>query len=101
MRVTMLMLFCVLLVASGQEGGARALGSLLEPKDGAPVPAAKAIEEAEKLVQEVFKADFDKARTASQRIALSKQLLEKAAETSGDSAGCFVLLRHSASLAAA
>lgn len=69
-------------------------GARVEPPDAA------SLKEAEKLIKDVFKEDFAK-KAPSDKIALSKKLLEQAAESDADRASQFVLFREAKDLAAA
>jgi hypothetical protein len=62
-----------------------------------PEPAAQA--EAEKLVREVFKAEYAR-RAPADRLALARRLLRQGQEAGDDAAARFVLFREAAALAA-
>lgn len=64
----------------------------------APVPDGSSIEKAEKLVKEVYKADYAKKKSAEQ-LEFARKLL-KAAEETKDGAAKFVLLREAREMAA-
>jgi hypothetical protein len=65
----------------------------------APVPDADAQAKAEKLIREVFKAEYSRTRSAD-LIRLAEKLLERAQLTIEEPAQRFVLLREATSLAA-
>jgi hypothetical protein len=67
--------------------------SPLPPTPKLPVPSDAAQAEAMALVREVYKSDYDKAKTVADKQALAKKMLGKAAETRDDPAGQFVLLK--------
>jgi hypothetical protein len=62
-------------------------------KNRAPVPDAKALAEAEKLVKDLFKEDYSKKSTAD-RSALASRLLEQARQVKDDRASQYVLYRE-------
>src|SRR5688572_31975261 len=64
-----------------------------------PVPDAEKQLESEKLVREVFKAEYAK-KTAADRSALARKLLEQAQDSAGDPVSRYVLLREASDLAA-
>ena len=65
-----------------------------------PVPANAAVVEAEKLVREVFRADYAR-RSPADRTALAEKLIRNAAETRDDPVARYVLLSEARDLAAA
>jgi WD40 repeat protein len=66
--------------------------------DRKPVPTATAQAEAEKLIREVYKAEFARHRAADQ-LALAKKLLAEGRNTRDNVAGRFVLYREVRDLA--
>jgi hypothetical protein len=74
-------------------------GSSLRADDRAPVPDADAQTKAEKLIKDLFKADYAKRR-ASDMLELAAKLLQQAEETMDDPTSRFVLLREARDLAA-
>jgi hypothetical protein len=70
-----------------------------EPAALTPVPDASAQAEAIKLVKEVYGKEWAAAKTADQKRALAKKLLEKAMESQKDHLAEFVLLRLSKEMA--
>ena len=73
--------------------------TLLIAQDKSPVPDADAIKDAESLIQEVFKDEFDKATTPSQMSALAEMLLQQGLETKNDAAGRYTLFSKARDLA--
>jgi hypothetical protein len=71
---------------------------LLLPQERVPVPDADAQRKAEKVVREVFGDPAKKS--AAERIAVSRKLLQQATETKDDPAPIYVMLRESRDLAA-
>ncbi|OWK44446.1 hypothetical protein [Fimbriiglobus ruber] len=67
--------------------------------DRLPVPTDPVVAEAEKVVRNVFKADFAKKKAADQ-VDLAKKLLKFGDETNDDPAAKFVLYREARNLAA-
>lgn len=65
----------------------------------APVPDAAAQEAALKVVGAVYGKERDKAKTAAQKRALAKKLLQDGIDTKGDPSSRFVLLRMARDLA--
>ena len=63
-----------------------------------PVPEANAIEEAEKVVRDTFKADYTKKKPAEQ-VVLARKLIKAADEMKDNPPGKFVLYREAADLA--
>jgi hypothetical protein len=61
------------------------------PKAAAPDEAAQ--EAASKLIADVYKSDYDNAKTAKQKIELARKLLAEGVATKDDSVNRFVLLR--------
>jgi hypothetical protein len=58
-----------------------------------PVPADAAEKGAAKLIRDVYSADFDKAKTSEQRIALAKKLISDGVDTQDDPIGRYSLFR--------
>ena len=56
-----------------------------------PMPAADALKQAEKLIKDLFKADYEKTDAASRK-ALIPKLLQQAGENKADPAAMYVLL---------
>ena len=76
------------------------LGGLLNPgREKVPqsakqaVPEKDAQEKAMTLIREVYKKEYDEAKTNEQKAELAKQLLEEGKNTHNDPAGRFVLFR--------
>lgn len=65
----------------------------------APVPDPEKQKESEKLVRELFKEEYAR-KTAADRSALARKLLEQAQDSAGDPVSRFVLLREASDLAA-
>jgi hypothetical protein len=63
-----------------------------------PPPDAAKQSEAEKVIKEVYRADYAKVKPV-ERAALAGKLVQKAVETKDDSVGRFVLLREARELA--
>ncbi len=59
----------------------------------APVPGAAAQENAQRIVKDLFKDQIDGAKNAAGKLELAKMLLQKGADTQGDAAGEYVLLK--------
>lgn len=72
--------------------------TLLAQDPRAPVPDPAAQKEKEKLIREVFKDDYAK-KSAPDRLALAKKLLEQGLATADDPAAEYVMLRESKDLA--
>src|SRR3989442_1034688 len=68
-------------------------------KEREAVPSADAQAKAEKLIKDLFKADYARFRPAD-RLALSTKLLQQAVETKDDPAARYVLLQEASRLAA-
>ncbi len=79
----------VLTAASAQDGNQRL-----------PVPAADALENADKLIREIFQEDLDAAKDAAARTRLAEQLLKEGRELRDNPAVRFLLYRRAAELAA-
>ena len=62
------------------------------PAEKQPVPDAKAREEVFALIQEVYKKEYDEARTNDQKAILAKLMLKVGRESEDDSTGQYVLL---------
>ena len=62
-------------------------------KQRLPAPSDAEQEEAMKLARELYKDEYAKTKTAEERQALAKKILEKAEESGNDAAGAFVLFR--------
>jgi hypothetical protein len=69
------------------------------PASRPPVPSADKITEAEKLVKDLFKADYAKKKAAD-HIELAKRLLTAADETKDDPATRYVMYREAREIAA-
>lgn len=65
----------------------------------APVPSDAAQQEAWKLIRDVLGAEYDAAKTLTQKQALAKKLLQQATESAGRPAVHFVLLREARDVA--
>ena len=70
------------------------------PESKLPVPDDDAQKKATAIVKDVFKADYDKAKSQSQKLELAKKLLQEGEQTQDDPTGRFVLLRIARDLAA-
>jgi hypothetical protein len=57
-----------------------------------PIPDAEAQKEARKLVTDVFGKDLTKARTAPERVALGRKMLQAATDEQGCPAAQYALL---------
>ncbi len=69
--------------------------------DKSPVPPdAEAQSRAEKLIKEIYKAEYAKAKLPADRTALAEKLLALAHETKDDSVARFVLFREARDIAA-
>ena len=64
-----------------------------------PVPTDAALKAATELVRDVYKADFERARTPIQKCTLARKLLAEGIETHGDPAGRFAIFNLSRDLA--
>lgn len=58
-----------------------------------PVPAEGAQKKAAAQIQEIYKPDYERAKSSSQKLELAQQMLKEAAETNDDAVAKFVLLR--------
>ena len=58
-----------------------------------PIPDAAAQKESLAVIKDVYKADYDKAKTTPQKLELARKLLQQGEQTEGDPVGKFVLLR--------
>ena len=67
----------------------------VEPSAKVQAPDADVQAEATKLVKEVYGSEGTAAKTAAQKQALAKKLLQKARDSANDKPGQFVLLRMS------
>jgi hypothetical protein len=65
-----------------------------------PVPTAASQKESDKLIQNLFKAEYAR-KSAPERVALAKKLLDLARQTNNDPDGKYVLLREARDIAAA
>lgn len=66
----------------------------------ATVPDQESQESALRAVRELYKADYDKAKSASDKTALARKMLKDESETKGELATRFVLLRVARDVAA-
>lgn len=71
------------------------------PSAKPPIPDEAAQKEAMAVIKEVYKADYDKAKTAEQKVILAKKLLKDAIATKDDPVGGYVLLRVAKDIASA
>ncbi|MDB5308872.1 MAG: hypothetical protein JWO38_3074 [Gemmataceae bacterium] len=97
----MKLLVCILLgVAIGFPASLPATGAPPDPATpAAPVPAEADIEQAEKTIRDVHKADYAKKKPAEQ-VDLARKMLKEADETTDNPAARFVLYREARDLAA-
>jgi hypothetical protein len=70
-------------------------------RDRAKVPADAAIAPAEKLVKDVYKAEYSRATTPAGQIALARALFNEAQQSRDDPVTLYVLLRDARNMAAA
>src|SRR5207244_1724388 len=77
-----------------------ALGVSLYADEKSPLPDAAAQAEASKLIAELFKPDYEKAKTPEQKVALAKKMLQEGVATKGDAAGRYALVRTARDIAA-
>lgn len=71
-----------------------------EPKSRAAIPDEAAQQTALAVVAEVYKNDYEKAKTPLQKVELAKKLLQEGTATKDDPVGRFVLLRVARDIAA-
>jgi len=64
-----------------------------------PVPTEAAQSEALNIIREVYKADYEKAKTTDEKRAMARKMVERAAETKSDAASQYVLLRTARDIA--
>ena len=64
-----------------------------QPSGKLPVPDAAAQQKAVELIREVYKEDYDKARTPAEKVALAEKMVRQAGQSNTDAAGRYVLLR--------
>ena len=64
-----------------------------------PVPDEAAQKESMSIVKDVYKTDYDKAKTPNQKLELAKKLLNEGKHTEDDISGKFVLLKVAKELA--
>jgi hypothetical protein len=76
-----------------------ALGAETSPEARAPIPSSTVQAGAEKLIRELFKADYAK-RAPADRAALAEKMIRHGIETADDPAGRYVLFREAAEMAA-
>jgi len=69
--------------------------------DKLPIPDEASQKEAKKLVGEVYKGDYEKAKTSAQRIALAKKLRDEGLATTDDAAARYALLDVAKNISAA
>jgi hypothetical protein len=70
-------------------------------QDQLPVPEEAAQKTSTELVRNIFKGEYEAAKTPQDRLALASKMLKTAGETKGDSAGRYALLIAARDLAAA
>jgi hypothetical protein len=70
------------------------------PAERLPVPDAAALQQAGKLIDQVYREPIAAAKTVEQKRALGQQFLRKAVETTSDPAGKFVLMTRARDVAA-
>jgi hypothetical protein len=99
MRFAILLLLLSVSLANAQQPAP--LGPLVQSAAKAEVPSEEAQKTALREIAEVYKADYDKAKTATQKIELANKLLREAVATKDDVVGRYVLLRVSRDIAAA
>jgi hypothetical protein len=66
----------------------------------APIPDAKAFEAGQKAAREIYGSRFTQAKTAAQKVALAKEMLETAAKIPDGSVDQYALLRIAGDIAA-
>ena len=71
-----------------------------EPKSRAAIPDEAAQKTALAVVAEVYKPDYEKAKTPLQKVELAKKLLTEGTATKDDATGRFVLFRMARDIAA-
>jgi len=71
-----------------------------EPTGKMPIPSQAEQDEALALIREVFKEDYDQAKTAPQRAALARKMLDQANQPGTKPTSRFVLLRVAKDVAA-
>ncbi|WP_254507582.1 hypothetical protein [Anatilimnocola floriformis] len=64
-----------------------------EPRAKLPVPSEAALAESARVVAEVYKADYEKAKTPAAKVELAKKLLTEGVATKDDPPGQYVLFR--------
>ncbi len=73
--------------------------SAQQPPAKQPIPAKKALDKAEDLVNDIFKDEISKANDAELRAKLAAYLLQQGDECGDDPAARYVLYRQAADLA--
>jgi hypothetical protein len=71
----------------------------LKPPQSPSVPSEDEQEEAVKLVDELYKDEYAKAKTPEEKKALAKKMIDQAARPSSNAAGTYVLLERARDLA--
>jgi hypothetical protein len=90
----------------GESDGEIAARETSETEDSAapnaklPVPDIVAQKKAASLIAEVYKADYDSAKTPAQKITLAQKLVADGLSTKDDAAGRYVLLQIGSEIAA-
>ena len=70
-------------------------------KSRRPVPDAAAQQKATSLIKDIFKDDFDAAKTSAKKLELAKKLIQQAEESQNEPASQYVLLTEGRDLAVA
>jgi len=71
----------------------------LQARQRLPVPSATGQQEAAKLVDELYKDEWAKAKTSEEKKALVKKMIDQAEQASSDAAGAYVLLQRARNMA--
>jgi|GEM_PF-2533196 len=75
-------------------------GGLAMAQDKLPIPETAAQEQAAALINELFKADFEAAKTTEQKRALAQSILQIAKDSKDDPAGRYMLFSVARDIAA-
>lgn len=90
---------CMPLVTAFIVAAAEDKPTAIPATDKLPVPKQASLDAAERLVKDIFKGDYSKAKTSAEKLSLAKKLLEQGLATKDDPVGQFVLLREARDLA--